>query len=222
MGFRTLCMVYSTGREISKGEWREKAGEIFLKITNIFNVSSKNSGVLLLRTLFQLWAAYSIQTYGNATIPSPPPVMCLQTYGEALIEYFTLCQMETRSIFFHPTLRNLFRIAENKKITRIIHRRYIVPLFEKSTLELNSKINSIEKSIFLSHSLLFHDIPSTLRAFPFFEPPLRTETGALSTGGGNFIFPSLDMPRTARFDQILIPPFRLKAFLPSLSLPLSG
>lgn len=114
------------------------------------------------------------------------------------------------------------RIAENKKITRIIHRRYIVPLFEKSTLELNSKINSIEKSIFLSHPLLFHDIPSTLRAFPFFEPPLRTETGALSTGGGNFIFPSLDMPRMARFDQILIPPFRLKAFLPSLSLPLSG
>lgn len=105
MGFRTLCMVYSTGREISKGEWREKAGEIFLKITNIFNVSSKNSGVLLLRTLFQFWAVYWIQTYGNATIPSPPPVMCLQTYGEALIEYFTLCQMKTRSIFFHPTLQ---------------------------------------------------------------------------------------------------------------------
>lgn len=31
--------------------------------------------------------------------------MYLQTYGEALIEYFTLCQMETRSIFFHPTLQ---------------------------------------------------------------------------------------------------------------------
>lgn len=154
---------------------------------------------------------------------SPPlPLSCVYKRMEKLwlnISHFVKWKLvQCSSIQLYGTCR----IAENKKITRIIHRRYIVPLFEKSTLELNSKINSIEKSIFLSHSLLFHDMPSTLRAFPFFEPPLRTETGALSTGGGNFIFPSLDMPRTARFDQILIPPFRLKAFLPSLSLPLSG
>lgn len=41
---------------------------------------------------------------------SPPlPLSCVykRMHGEALIEYFTLCQMETRSMFFHPTLRNL-------------------------------------------------------------------------------------------------------------------
>lgn len=218
MGFPTLCMVYGTGREISKGEWREKAGEIFLKITNIFNVSSKNSGVLVsvLGGLLDsnVWKC-------NNPLPSPCHVftnVCMEKLWLNISHFVKWKLVQYSSI----QLYGICRIAENKKITRIIHRRYIVPLFEKSTLELNSKINSIEKSIFLSHSLLFHDIPSTLRAFPFFEPPLRTETGALSTGGGNFIFPSLDMPRTARFDQILIPPFRLKAFLPSLSLPLSG
>lgn len=192
MGFPTLRVVYT-------------AEEGNLELGNIFIQHFPARRHLSMKNLIQMEMRLRNRSFDRAFVKSNT------IWISGNIAYFQYSANRMYTIYSSIQLSkqnssNRNKIEDNWKST-----------FEEIRTSRNSKI-------FLYCSTISHRDCSTGKRF--FKPPLtRPETGALSTGGGNFIFPASICRERERQDSARFrspPSFRLKAFLPSLPLPLSG